>query len=322
MDWSRFPTETVYGLGARGLHVDDVRKIFTAKGRPPGHPVILHVDGEAMARGLASEWSPVASELARRFWPGPLTLVVPRAAHVPAEVSGGLETVGIRAPAHPVALALIRAVGEPLAAPSANVHTLVSPTKAEHVAGPLFHGLLELILDGGPCDVGIESTVVAVGEPLRVLRPGANQPRAASRGRSECDRRNQRSFTVTRRAPRREWRHGITRPAFETRLIPRGDVSAFPDLLGEAGQQPAPGHFNVAMIVVTDPIREAAESWRFLLKALIVMPDDPQLYARGLYAALRDADKAAGDLIVIEAPPADDPAWAAVSDRLKRATQR
>ena len=121
-----FPTETVYGLGARGLHADEVAKIFAAKRRPSGHPVILHVDGVAMAKTLA-----------RRFWPGPLTLVVPRADGVPPEVSGGLDTVGIRAPNHPVALALIAAVGEPLAAPSANAHTHVSPTMAAHVARSL-----------------------------------------------------------------------------------------------------------------------------------------------------------------------------------------
>ena len=111
-----FPTETVYGLGARGLHVDEVAKIFAAKGRPAGHPVILHVDGETMARSLASSWSASASRLVSELWPGPLTLVVPRASRVPPEVSGGLDTVGIRAPNHPVALALIRAAGEPLAA--------------------------------------------------------------------------------------------------------------------------------------------------------------------------------------------------------------
>ena len=128
-----FPTETVYGLGARGLHAADVLRIFAAKERPVGHPLILHVDGEAMARTLAASWPPLATRLAAAFWPGPLTLVVPRAAHVPDAVTGGLATVGLRAPQHAVALALVRAAGEPLAAPSANAHTHVSPTTAAHV---------------------------------------------------------------------------------------------------------------------------------------------------------------------------------------------
>jgi L-threonylcarbamoyladenylate synthase len=170
-----FPTETVYGLGARGLHAEEVAKIFAAKGRPAGHPVILHVDGDARARALAAEWSDTAALLARDFWPGPLTLVVPRAPNVPPEVSGGLDTVGIRAPNHAVALALIRAVGEPLAAPSANAHTHISPTTADHVLRSL-GDKVDLILDAGACAHGIESTVVEVGtggSALRVLRPGA-----------------------------------------------------------------------------------------------------------------------------------------------------
>lgn len=317
-----FPTETVYGLGARGLHKDEVAKIFAAKGRPPGHPVILHVDGEEMARGLAAEWPPVASELARRFWPGPLTIVVPRAAHVPPEVSGGLDTVGIRAPAHPVALALIRAVGEPLAAPSANIHTMVSPTKAGDVASAAWKEPVELVLDGGPCEIGIESTVVAVGSgPLRILRPGAvtlEQLRAVDP--DAVDGTTVIEGDEARAAPGMASRH-YAPSAHETRLLPYGDAAAFPDLAIEGGRKSRSGKYSVAAIVLSDAVRRAAEAQALQLRTMIVMPADPALYARGLYAALRDADKHASHLILVESPP-DTPAWTAVLDRLRRATHR
>ena len=163
-----FPTETVYGLGANALDASAVERIFLAKGRPRSSPLIVHVDSIEMARCLASEWPKAADLLARRYWPGPLTIVVPKRAEVPDIVTAGLPTVGLRIPAHPVALALIRAAGVPIAAPSANRFTELSPTAAAHVA----ESLADFVLDGGPSQVGIESTVISLaGEPL-LLRPG------------------------------------------------------------------------------------------------------------------------------------------------------
>jgi L-threonylcarbamoyladenylate synthase len=152
-----FPTETVYGLGANALDAAAVERIFTAKGRPRTSPLIVHVDSVEMARGLASVWPDAAEALARRYWPGPLTLVVPKRAEIPDIVTAGLPTVGLRMPAHPLALELIRAAGVPIAGPSANRFTELSPTTAGHVP----ESLADYLLDGGPARVGIESTVLS-----------------------------------------------------------------------------------------------------------------------------------------------------------------
>ena len=167
-----FPTETVYGLGANALDAAAVEKIFTAKGRPNTIPLIVHIDSVQMAKTLAANWPDAAERLARRFWPGPLTLVLPKRAHVPDIVTAGLPTVGLRMPAHPIALELIRKAQLPIAAPSANRFTELSPTTAEHVRQAL-GSAVSLILDGGAAAVGIESTVLSLAGPHPVLlRPG------------------------------------------------------------------------------------------------------------------------------------------------------
>ncbi len=164
-----FPTETVYGLGANALDEAAVKRIFEAKGRPPSSPLIVHVASLGMARELASLWPEKAELLARRFWPGPLTVIVPKRPSVPDVVTAGLPSVGLRIPAHPMARALIEAAQIPIAAPSANRFTELSPTTAEHVA----EGLADMVLNGGPCMVGIESTVVSLTGPTpKILRPG------------------------------------------------------------------------------------------------------------------------------------------------------
>ena len=163
-----FPTETVYGLGANALDAAAVERIFAAKGRPHSSPLIVHVDSIGMARELASEWPETAGTLARRYWPGPLTLVLPKRPLVPDIVTAGLPTVGLRMPAHPLALELIRAAGVPIAAPSANRFTELSPTLAAHIGGEL----ADYVLDGGPARVGIESTVLSLVEAPTLLRPG------------------------------------------------------------------------------------------------------------------------------------------------------
>ena len=166
-----FPTETVYGLGANALDPAAVQKIFEMKGRPETSPLIVHVASVEMAREVVAEWPPLAEELARQWWPGPLTMVLRKQDSCPVNVTAGLPTVGVRMPNHPIALALIEAAGVPVAAPSANRFTGLSPTTADHVRAAF--GDAVPVLDGGPCTVGIESTVVAIeGDKLKLLRPG------------------------------------------------------------------------------------------------------------------------------------------------------
>lgn len=315
-----FPTETVYGLGARGLHAGDVARIFAAKGRPKGHPIILHVDGEPMARLVASQWPRAATELAGA-WPGPLTLVVPRAANVPDEVTAGLDTVGVRAPDHPVALALIRAVGEPLAAPSANAHTQVSPTTAVHVIRSL-GDKVDLVLDAGPCARGIESTVVTVAEdPPRVLRPGAlglDRLRALAPNVVFAGATTVLADDVARASPGQAAKH----------YSPRAKV-----VLAESG---APGvglalerarqGEHVALLHWSRDAHDAMgrrakdrESSPELVR-FVSMPDEPDAYGRALYAALYDLDAVKVDVIVVERPPTNE-AWWAIADRLERAAR-
>lgn len=316
-----FPTETVYGLGARGLHAADVARIFAAKGRPRAHPLILHVDGEPMARRLASSWPDSAARLAAAFWPGPLTLVVPRAPDVPDEVTGGMDTVALRAPSHAVALALIRATSEPLAAPSANAHTHVSPTSAKHVIRSL-GDKVDLVLDGGACAHGIESTVVTVAEtPPRILRPGAL---GVARLRAIVPEIARGDATlaaddVARASPGMAAKH----------YSPRARVAiedAGPRAV-EAALELARTGLQVGALVWSVEARDAIgrsakerESSTELVR-FVTMPDDPEAYGRALYAAFYDLDEARCDVIVVERP-LDDEAWWAIVDRLTRAAAR
>jgi L-threonylcarbamoyladenylate synthase len=309
-----FPTETVYGLGARGLHETDVARIFEAKGRPTGHPLILHVDDEAMARSLASSWPAHASVLARAFWPGPLTLVLPRAPHVPAAVSGGLATVGVRAPQHPVALALIRAIGEPLAAPSANAHTHVSPTTAAHVVRSL-GDRVDLVLDAGPCTHGIESTVVDVAsDPPRVLRAGATSL-VALRGVVPDVLYD--AITLTgdgaRASPGLASKHYAPR----TRVVLADAGAKFFANLSAA----AAGARRGGAVVWSPEATGAAATGTLALVTCAVLPGHPEGYAHAIFAALHDADEAALDVLVIERVP-ESVAWWAVADRLRRAAEK
>lgn len=306
-----FPTETVYGLGARGLHSADVERIFVAKGRPTGHPLILHVDGEAMASDLCAFWNERASLLARKFWPGPLTLVVPRAACVPDAVTGGLDSVGLRAPKHPVALALIRALGEPLAAPSANAHMHVSPTTAAHVVRSLGTNVA-LVLDAGACAHGIESTVVdLVGPEPRVLRAGATSlealrsvlPDLVYEPLAESD------ATAVRRSPGLALRHYA--PRTRVVLAARG-----PNLAEALRDLPTEGRFGA--IVWSAEAHAGLQHAGPTLSFLTVLPSDAVAYAHDLFAALHNADAAGLDALIIESVP-DAPAWWAVRDRLRRA---
>lgn len=308
-----FPTETVYGLGARGLVADDVAKIFAAKDRPTGHPLILHVDGEAMAKTLASSWSDRASKLARAFWPGPLTMVVPRAALVPDAVTGGLDSVAVRMPNHAVARALIHAVGIPLAAPSANAHMHVSPTTAAHVVRSL-GDRVDLVLDGGPCTHGIESTVVDVrSDPPRVLRAGAAtlemlrvvEPSVAyETGASTV------AGGAARASPGMASKHYAPRATVE--LVPTASFGGALDA-ALAGRRP------VAAIAWSEEGGTAIQTHARSLVFDAMLPNDPAGYARGLFAAFYDADEAGAAKLIVEAVPAGE-GWWAVADRLRRAT--
>ncbi|MCL2779480.1 MAG: L-threonylcarbamoyladenylate synthase [Polyangiaceae bacterium] len=303
-----FPTETVYGLGARGLHEGDVRKIFQAKGRPATHPLILHAASEAMASRVASHWTELASRLAQSFWPGPLTLVVPRGADVPLAVTGGLDTVAVRVPNHPVALALIHAADEPLAAPSANAHMHVSPTVAEHVVRSLGDAV-DLVLDGGPCEFGIESTVLSLADhPPRVLRPGALALESLAAVIPEVVFE---SLTVAPNAARAS--PGLAHKHYSPRA--RVTLADGPRGVAHDARRGCAASRSVCAIVWSD---EARESIAAMDTKLIVLPADAEAYARALFGALYEVDASGYDEVIVERVP-DRPAWWAVADRLRRA---
>jgi L-threonylcarbamoyladenylate synthase len=274
-----FPTETVYGLGANALDASAVARIFSAKGRPHSSPLIVHVDSIEMARSLAAEWPDAAEKLAKRYWPGPLTLVVPKRPQIPDIVTAGLPTVGLRMPAHPLALELIRAAGVPIAAPSANRFTELSPTMAGHVP----EELADYVLDGGPARVGIESTVLSLAGSPVLLRPGV-----------------------------------IPLPEIEAAIgkvrIAEGAAEG-----SHASPGMHPRHYRPrTRLVLLQQGELAPEGRGAILRIGIEMPDDPRAYAAALYGTLHDLDAQGLDWIAAEIPPGT-PEWAGVVDRLRRA---
>ena len=278
-----FPTETVYGLGANALDAAAVARIFAAKGRPRQSPLIVHVDSIDMAGALVLEWPDAADLLARRYWPGPLTLVLPKQPSIPDIVTAGLATVGLRVPAHPLAIALIRAAGVPIAAPSANPFTALSPTTAQHVRQSLGDAV-DMVLDGGPATVGIESTVLSLaGSQPELLRPGV-----------------------------------IPLPEIEALIGP----VRIAEIAG-AGGHASPGmhaqHYRprtpLMLLAAGDPPPAGRGAWLRLGRE---MPAEPAAYAAMLYAALHRLDAQRLDWIAVERPP-DTPEWAGILDRLTRA---
>jgi L-threonylcarbamoyladenylate synthase len=301
-----FPTETVYGLGADGLNPEAVARIYAAKGRPATNPVILHVDGPASARALVSDWPAAAQALAERFWPGPLTLVLPASSAVPAIVRAGGPSVALRCPAHPVALALIRAVGRPLAAPSANRSQHLSPTRAEHVASSLGEAV-DLILDGGPTQAGLESTILDLrglnqpGGRARILRPGpvASTDLTALVGPLETFEGAVAEGEV-QAAPGMAQRHYAPRARLEL-VAPGSGVD------GVVGRVAYVGFGRLPVLPVgVHGVR---------------LPLDAEAVGTRLYALLHELDDAGFDRIVMERVP-DSDAWTAVRDRLRRASAR
>lgn len=274
-----FPTETVYGLGANALDAVAVAKIYAAKGRPATNPLIVHVASVAQAKALVKTWPALADELAAAHWPGPLTLVLERADHIPDSVTAGGPTVGIRIPSHPVALELLRQAGVPVAAPSANRSEEVSPTRAQHVADSL-GGFVDdlLILDGGACDVGIESTVLDVTcEPPRVLRPGMCLPPLA--------------------------------PLVTPSGFAQGDVARSP---GQMLRHYAPKKPTLALRYGEKYLQAEGDVW-------LTLPPTPEAAAQALYSELRrlDSDPRVARIVLPVVP--DNPEWDAIRDRLRRA---
>jgi len=288
-----FPTETVYGLGANALDPAAVERIFQAKGRPITSPIIVHVSNMEMVRRVVAEWPENAQLLAKRFWPGPLTLVIRRQPAVPALVTAGLDTVGIRMPAHPVALAMIEAAQLPIAAPSANHFTQLSPTTAQHVREGLGDAV-DYILDGGACTVGIESTVLSLANNVPVLlRPGGI-PREEIEQVIGPVAQQREAQTEAHPSPGMHRRHYSPR----TRL-----------LLVSDGAVPAEG---------TGAYLQTHHPPRGHVQEVIQMPGNAAEYATQLYRVLHDLDTRSYDWIAVETPP-DTGAWEAVRDRLQRA---
>jgi len=286
-----FPTETVYGLGADARSDEAVARIYQAKGRPSHNPLIVHVPDVAGARALAGEWNAMAEKLAARFWPGPLTIVVPAGLGLAASVLAGGDTVGLRVPAHPLALRLLRESGLPLAAPSANASNRISPTTAEAVLDSL-DGLIDAVLDGGACTVGIESTVIDVtGDVPAILRPGRI-------GRGELSA----LLGVEVRCAGDGGGGALRSPG----MMPRHYAPQVPLRLG--GDSDAES--NAFRIRFGDRLEET--------DAGIVLPRTPTEAARWLYWALRRGETSGAEAIEVQGLP-DGEGWEAIRDRLSRA---
>jgi L-threonylcarbamoyladenylate synthase len=306
------PTETVYGLAADALDAEAVAGIFRAKGRPATNPIIVHVADVAMARSLAGDWPAAAEAITDRFWPGPVTVVVPRGPRIPEIVTAGGGTVALRCPAHPLARRLIAESGLPLAAPSANRSEAVSPTTAHHVLESLGNRI-DLILDGGPCARGIESTVVdCTSSPPRILRPGPLtrvELEAALDG--PVDWPDAAPEAAAARSPGQHPRHYAPTTSLEMRA---DAVARVESLIGEGRR------IGWLTSRTDDPdVRRLAASSRDLL--IVPMPGDAEGYAVRLYATLHALDQRQLDRIVVDEPP-DAEAWRAVRDRLSRAASR
>lgn len=299
-----FPTETVYGLGANAEDTEALGKLYTVKGRPGNHPVIVHLASLEQLQDWAVEIPEKAWQLAKTFWPGPLTLILKRSPRVPDAVTGGQDTVGIRIPNHPVALALLNAFQGGIAAPSANRFGRLSPTSAAHVRQDL-ESDVDLILDGGECQVGVESTIVAFqnGQPV-ILRPGmitAGQIQAVLRNPDLPQNQANHSSTVSR-APGTLASHYA--PRTPLKLL---SESEFRQKLSDIQKTSASAKIGALVFSALQGLPHE-----------IVMPKEPTLYAQRLYADLRKLDGLALNEIWVEAVP-DTGAWAAVADRLHRA---
>jgi L-threonylcarbamoyladenylate synthase len=315
-----FPTETVYGLGANALDAAAVGRIFAAKQRPAWDPVIVHIAAPPMIERLATEVSEAAALLMKAFWPGPLTLLLPRSEEVPAEVTAGRPLVGVRMPAHPVALELIRRAQVPVAAPSANLFSRISPTTAAHVLDDL-DGRIDAVLDAGPALHGVESTVLDVSQiPMRIYRPGSITPEQirAVAGAVELHREGEMSAEALGQglpAPGVGLRHYAPRARLVLIDAPAAEVGR---KLAEAAEGLKSGRVGVMLPGGIDNKLEATEG----LRGAVVFPwgrwDEPGTLAEQLYAGLRWLDAQGCDTILCPLPPAEG-IGVAMRDRLQKA---
>jgi L-threonylcarbamoyladenylate synthase len=298
------PTETVYGLAANALDPEAVAKIFEVKGRPAHNPIIVHVASLAMAKRCVERWPALAGKLAAAFWPGPLTLVLPKSGDIPDVVTAGGLTVGVRWPSHPFIQAVIRKCGFPLAAPSANPSNRVSPTTAEHVRRQL-GGKIRLIVDGGRSQVGIESTVLDLAaSPPRVLRPGMIHERALLSVTGRLG--DSAAATGPLRSPGLLRKHYA--PRAQLAVLRWQDDADLRRHLAELRLEASRCHL-LAHTRIPSPRGFARVS---------AMPRDPDAFARVMYDELHQCDEAGAGAIVVEAPPAAAE-WNGIADRLKRA---
>jgi L-threonylcarbamoyladenylate synthase len=300
------PTETVYGLAANAFDSVAVEKIYQAKGRPAHNPIIVHVASLQMAQECVANWSNAAAKLAQSFWPGPLTIVLPKSAKVPDIVTAGGSTVGIRWPSHPFIQAVIKKCGFPLAAPSANRSNEISPTTAEHVEKSLGNSV-SLIVDGGAANVGIESTVIdLVSAKPRILRPGMIHEDSLSAALGERAEFSQSSSDGALKSPGMLPKHY----APKAKLVILSWENA-----GELKSNIAKFRCDPNVVHVVAHTRIPLDQG---LGTVSVIPHDPEAFARALYAELHRCDEEGAKLIVVEAPP-DEPAWRGIADRLARA---
>ena len=298
-----FPTETVYGLGANAQNPTAVRKIFETKGRPANHPVIVHLDSPRYLHRWVREVPSSASVLAERFWPGPLTLVMPRAANVHDVVTGGQDTVAIRVPSHPMAQQLLTAFGGGIAAPSANRYGRLSPTRPEHVRDELGDAV-RVILDGGECQIGLESTIVACdAAQVRLLRPGAV---TVTQLRDAVGQLLIGADLNSPRVPGSMPAHYA--PLTPMVIVPAGEIDAQAAALSQGGKR-------IAVLAQRLPLK--AHKYVTWINA----GRRPEQYAQDLYANLRTLDKAGCQQILVQDVPHDE-RWDAVRDRLVRAASR
>lgn len=292
-----FPTETVYGLGADASNPAAIAQIFDIKGRPADHPLIVHISGADQLSRWCHQVPEMAYALAERFWPGPLTLILPQS-KAPSEVTGGQTSVGLRVPSHPVAQALLKGFGGGIAAPSANRFGRISPTRAHHVREEL-GDRVSIILEGGDCKVGLESTILSLAGPVPcLLRPGAIS-------RSELESVLDQTIQGADKAP------GLRASGLlESHYAPRTALRLIPSeqILSQAKTA---SHRTVIMCLRDLPAPPLAHHIR--------MPQAPGDYGMCLYATLRELDQGQYDLILAEIPPSEE-AWAAVHDRLGRAS--
>lgn len=303
------PTETVYGLAANALDEDAVAKIYAIKGRPAHNPIIVHISDLAGATRCVSVWPESATRLANSFWPGPLTMVLPRAKTIPDIVTAGGGTVGVRWPSHPFIQAVIRECGFPLAAPSANLSNAISPTSAAHV-GKQLAGKLQLIVDGGAAQVGIESTVVDLTTPHpRVLRPGMIREESLNAVLADClspvaNRQIETKPGSTLRSP------GLLKKHYS----PRAKLIVM-DWKNDTDLKARLPHPALGTHVIAHTRIPSAEGFA----GMSVLPRDAAAFARSIYAELHRCDEAGAEVILVEALP-NQPEWRGVADRLTRAS--